>query len=248
MRLAKNFLISNPVARRTQREAVEHKILRYLREHVYSTLPLLQQVAGYTSQQGTRQAMKRLERIDCVRQHVLLGPGQRLSLWGITHVGQALAFDLSSELPIGATFEPSKVAFSTIPHHLDLQRIRLQAERVGWTKWQHGDRMGVVGRDDKRPDAIALDLAGNKVAIECERTIKSPQRYKSILSIYLQAIRAGQFSWVVWISPTEDISRRVQKIILSIEKVPVDGRSVPIEPARHHKHLAFTTYQKWPTT
>lgn len=244
---AKDFLLATPTARLMQRELVDRRLLRFMREHIYSTLSILQLVAGYTSTQGIRQAMQRLERADCVRHHVFTGPGQRLSLWGITHSGQAFAFDLSSELPVTATFEPSKIAYSTVPHHLDLQRIRLQAERSGWTHWQHGDRFGVVGKDDKRPDAVAVDLAGNTVAIECERTIKTPQRYKSILSVYLQAIRAQKFSWVVWISPTEDISRRVEKIILSIERVPVDGRAVPIDPARHHKHLVFTTYQKWPT-
>lgn len=247
MAASKDFLISDPAGRRTQREAVDHKLLRFLREHIYSTPSVLQQVAGYTSTQGIRQALQRLERLDLVRHHVFTGPGQRLSLWGITNAGQALAFDLTSELPVTATFEPSKLAYSTVPHHLDLQNLRVFAEKTGWTQWQHGDRLGAVGKDDKRPDAVVLDPLGDTVAIECERTIKTPQRYRSILSAYLQAIRAGQFSRVIWISPTEDISRRVEKIILSIEKVPVDGRAVPIDPGRHHKHLVFTTYQKWPT-
>lgn len=247
MASSKDFLISDPAGRKSQREAVDHKLLRFLREHIYSTPSVLMQVAGYTSTQGIRQALQRLEKLDCLKHHVFTGPGQRLSLWGITHAGQALAFDLNSELPVSAAFEPSKLAYSTVPHHLDLQSLRVSAEQAGWTKWQHGDRLGVVGKDDKRPDAVVRDPSGNAVAIECERTIKTPQRYRSILSVYLQAIRANQLSCVIWISPTDDISRRVEKIILSIEKVPVDGRLVPIDPARHHKHLAFTTYKKWPT-
>lgn len=243
----KDFLLSSPAARLAQRDIVNRKLLRFLRTHIYSTLPILQQVVGYRSSQGIRQALRRLERIDYVRQHIHVGPGQRLALWGITHVGQAFAFDLGNELPVAATFEPSKLAASTIPHHLDLQMIRMKAEDEGWTMWKHGDRMGAVGKDDMRPDAVAVDPSGKVVAVECERSLKSQQRYRGILSAYLQAIRAGQFSRVIWISPTEDISRRVQKIILSIERVPVDGRSVPIEPERHHKNLVFTTYQKWPT-
>lgn len=244
---AKDFLLTSPAARLMQRNLVDRRILRYLRDHVYSTLAILQQVAGYTSSQGIRQAMQRLERADCVRHHVLTGPGQRLTLWGITHLGQALAFDLSTEMPVAATFEPSKVAYTTVPHHLDLQLIRMQAEQAGWTMWKHGDRMGTVGKDDMRPDAVALDPLGKKVCIEVERFPKSYPRYRSILSSYLQSIRAEKYSRVVWISPTDDMSHRVQKIILSIEKVPVDGRLVPIDPARHHKHLEFTTYKKWPT-
>lgn len=244
---AKDFLLKSPAARLMQRNLVDRRILRYLRDHVYSTLAILQQVAGYTSSQGIRQAMQRLEQADCVRHHVLTGPGQRLTLWGITHVGQALAFDLSTEMPVTAVFEPSKVAYTTVPHHLDLQFIRMQAEKAGWTMWKHGDRMGTVGKDDMRPDAVAVDALGKTTAVELERFPKSNSRYRVILSAYLQAIRAEKISRVVWVSPTEDISQRIKKIILSIEKVPVDGRAVPVEPARHHKCLAFTTYKKWPT-
>jgi hypothetical protein len=242
---AKDFLLATPAARQMQRELVDHRLLRFLREHIYSTLPILQQVAGYSSLQGIRQAMQRLEKAEYVRQHVLTGPGQRLPLWGITHAGQAFAFELETELPVAVAFEPSKVAYSTVPHHLDLQQLRMTADKAGWTHWQHGDRLGALGRDDKRPDAVATDPLGNRVAIECERTIKTPQRYKVILSFYLQAIRAGEFSRVVWLSPTEDTSLRVRKILLSIERVPVDGKQVAVVPGKHHINLQFFSYQGW---
>jgi hypothetical protein len=243
---AKKSLLPSPAARQAQRSLVDRRLLRFLREHIYSTLPILQQVAGYTSPQGIRQAVQRLEKLDLVRQHTLIGPGQRLKLWGITHNGQGMAFALETEHPVTIAFEPSKLAYSTVPHHLDLQLLRVKAEAVGWTEWQHGDRLGSVDKDGKRPDAVALDISGKRVAVECERTMKAPQRYKSILSSYLQAIRAGQFTRVVWVSPTEDISQRVKKIILSISQVPVAGKQVAVDPARHHQNLQFTFYQEWP--
>ncbi len=246
MPAAKDSLLATPAARRAQRKQVDWKLLRFLREHIYSTLPILQQVAGYQSSQGIRQAMQRLEELELVRHHVLTGPGQRLVFYGITHTGQGMAFDLATELPVGTAFEPSKLAYSTIPHHLDLQFLRVKAEAAGWTQWKHGDRLGIVDRDGKRPDAVARDPLNRRVAIECERTLKAPQRYKAILSNYLQAIRAGNFARVVWISPTEDTMRRVQKIILSIERVPVAGKQVLIDPARHHQNLEFISYQEWP--
>lgn len=244
---AKDSLLASPAARLAQRELVNHRLLRFLRVHIYSTLPKLKEIAGYTSHQGIRQALVRLERRDLVRHHLLTGPGQRLTLWGITHAGQALAFDLDSEMPVATAFEPSKLAYSTVPHHLDLQLLRIRAEADGWREWQHGDRFGAVGKDDKRPDAVAIDPTGSCFAIECERSIKTPQRYRVILSIYLQAIRAGKYSGVFWVSPTDDVSQRVKKIVLAIEKVAVDGRPVSVDPARHHKFLFFTTYQKWPS-
>jgi hypothetical protein len=243
---AKESLLPSPAARQAQRALVDRRLLRFLREHVYSTLPILQQVAGYTSTQGIRQALQRLEKGDLVRRFVLTGPGQRLQLWGITHTGQGMAFDLATEFPVTTAFEPSKVAYTTVPHHLDLQLLRVKAEAVGWTEWQHGDRLGAVDKDGKRPDAVALDPSGKSVAIECERTMKAPQRYKLILSSYLQAIRSGQFARVVWVSPTEDISQRIKKIILSITQVPVAGKQVSVDPTRHHQNLQFTFYQEWP--
>lgn len=74
-------------------------------------------------------------------------------------------------LQVRPHFEPSKLAPVSVAHHLDIQMARLQAERQGWTGWVPGDRLpaGLV----MRPDAVAVDPQGNRIAIEIERHVKT---------------------------------------------------------------------------
>lgn len=53
-------------------------------------------------------------------------------------------------------------------HRLDTQRMRLAAEKAGWTQWV--PERALQGRGLKKvPDAAAIDTRGHLVAIEIER-------------------------------------------------------------------------------
>lgn len=238
-------LMRDPALRSLRKAQKEQAVLRFLRQHIWSTQDILQQVMGLASRQAAHKSLTKLEKQGLLRRHQYETLGGRLTVWGITIQGQAHAFDVGSETPITAYFEPSRVSEQTIHHQLDLQKLRLAAERSGWTKWVDGDRLNIQDKNFKRPDAIARHPSGSVVAIECERTFKSLKRYEQILIHYLKLIKGEQIHEVIWISPSEDMAKRLQAIITSITEVRIQGQKVLIDSERHHAHLHFCSYDQW---
>jgi len=239
-------LIRDPAVRSHRKAQKEQALLRFLRQHIWSTQDILQQVMGLTSRQAAHKNLTNLEKQGLLRRHLYETLGGKLTVWGITHQGQAHAFQVGTETIITTYFEPSRVSEQTIHHQLDLQKLRLAAERTGWTNWVDGDRLNIQDKNLKRPDAIVRHPSGSLVAIECERTFKSLKRYEQILFQYLRWLKAGQIQEVIWLSPTEDMAKRLQAIITSIKEVRIQGQKVLIDPERHHTHLHFCSYEKWP--
>ncbi len=239
-------LIMNPQDRKKRQDEKRSLLLRFLRQHIWSTQCILQQVIGLSSRQSAHKFLTSLEQKGLLRRYTYDALGGRVTLWGITYQGQSLAFDLETESLIPAYFEPSRVSQQTIYHQLDLQRLRLVAESNGWQNWQDGDRLVMQDKSQKRPDAIAQDANGHLVAVECERTFKSPKRYELILLEYLKLIKSGAINHVVWVCPAHDMAMRLRKILISITSLKVEGKKVQIEPEKHHIHLHFCAYEVWP--
>lgn len=239
-------LISSPKERSSRRDAKRWTVLRFLRQHLWSSQDILQDAMGLESRQAAHKTLVRLESELLIRRHTFDALGGKITLWGITEHGQALAFDLVSEQPFSSYFEPSKVSEQNLRHELELQRLRLRAEACGWTDWIDGNRIGNINKNEKRPDAIATDTQGKRTAVECERTLKVTRRYSQHLASYLRSIKAGDIARVVWVAPSQELAARLQKIIFSIKTVRVAGQNVAIDPGRHHQHLHFTSYDRWP--
>jgi hypothetical protein len=240
-----NLLISAE-ARAERREAKRRAALRFLRQHLWSTQDILQVVMGLNSRQAAHKGLVVFEEAGLIRRHTLDALGGPVTLWGITPHGQACAFHLGTEAPLPAYFEPSRISEQTARHQLDLQRLRLRAEAAGWKDWTDGNRIGDVGKEGKRPDAIVTDPLGRCTAIECERLMKTVKRYERVLAGYLRAIKAGTVARVVWVSPEPEIAARLRAIITGITAVRVGGQRVAIDPIRHHVNLYFTDYEEWP--
>jgi hypothetical protein len=187
-----------------------------------------------------------MEKSGLLRRHRYQVLGGSFTIWGITHNGQAMAFDPVEEQIISATFDPNRVSVALIQHQLDLQRLRLVAEGEGWGDWLDGDRMGSRSVFEKRPDALATMPDGRRVAIECERSFKSLKRYQSTLLMYLRLIKSGEIACVVWVSPTPDFSARLHAIMTAFTEFRLNGQTLQVDPARHHANLHFTSYQDWP--
>jgi len=242
----KKTLLS-PIQRHARRAERQQQVLRFLREEIWSSTELLGQVMGIKSPQGVHKALVSMEKDGLLSRMPVTICGRRaLSVWGITPHGQALAFDIDAgETPISMYFEPSRVALVTMDHHLDVQRIRLQAERAGWTDWMPGSRLGRSTPKSKRPDAIVRDPSNVVVAIEIERTIKTNKRYEAILSHYLQKVKSGDYGYVQYLSPTIDFSTRLSHVIRNIKAVPVRGARVPLRE-EHYQAFRFNAYEGWP--
>ena len=242
----KTNLILDPNVRKARKTDKQKAILRFLRQHIWSTQTILQEVMGLSSRQAAHKSLVNMEVLGHLKRHSYDSLGGKVTVWGITHQGQAHAFEVGTEVIISSYFEPNRVSEQTIRHELDLQRIRLIAESHGWKNWQDGNRLVVQDKNLKRPDAITQSPSGQIVAIECERTFKSMKRYEQILIQYLRWLKTGSIHEVVWLTPTYDMSKRLQIMLTSIHEVRIQGQRVLIEPARHHAHLHFCSYEKWP--
>jgi hypothetical protein len=221
-------------------------LLNFLRQEIWSTSDILRIVLKLRSRQGIAKVLNAFREDGLIERHeVRLVNEQKIVLWGITAHGQAMAFDPESEKVIPTYFEPSKIHDSTLRHTLDIQRLRTVAEQHGWKKWINGDRLTKLLNDDRRPDALAMSTNGELIAIEVERTIKTVKRYQSILASYLRAIKLNEVVKVIWLCPTEDLTKRLQSIVSGITYVVVEGQRISIDPERHHVNLAFMSYTQF---
>lgn len=229
-------------AQREQRIAEKRsRLLRFLRDEIYTTAPIAGQVMGIRSRQAIYTTLLRISRDGEIRS-ANLDTGDRTILWGITPHGQACAYDPDTEAPADKIFEPGRVGKLVLNHTLDLQRIRLMVEAAGWVDWVAGDRMGKWKKGMSRPDALVTHPNGNRVAIEVERTIKTRKRYASIIVERLRAVKEGHISRVVYTCPTIDQARRLKGLFEQIPWVPVNGQRVALTE-KHRSAFTFTDYQ-----
>lgn len=239
-------MITNPQARKKRQAEKQYLVLRFLRQHLWSTQLILQAILKLQSRQATHKSLCQMEQAGLVKSHIFSALGGKLTLWGITAHGQAVAFNPEHEELFSRYFEPSRISEQIIRHQLDLQMLRIKSEALGWANWLDGDRLGNLENDSKRPDAIVLNKSGLKVAIECERTFKTTKRYEQILLSYLRLLKKGIIHEVVWVSPSDDFSYRLKVLITSIKKLKFAGQIIQIDPNKHHANLYFCSYEKWP--
>ncbi|RLJ64594.1 MobC family replication-relaxation protein [Sulfurisoma sediminicola] len=229
---------------REQRQAAKRRaLLRWLRVEIFTRPGIAGDVMGITSARAVRKTVAAMARDGLVVTYTLaLGSGVKLALIGITAHGQGMAFDPAiDDGPESKYFEPSRVPVSVLAHALDLQRLRLAAERAGWHGWRYGDREAKWQKGQSRPDAIVTTAAGEIVGVECERTIKTLKRYEVVIADRLQAIKAGKFTRVLYTSPTPEIAAAVAAMFAKVEAVPVAGQRVKLEQ-RHRDAFRFTDY------
>lgn len=240
-----------PPSERKERTAAKRQaILRLLRDEIYTTREVVQELLGVaptpakmTLAAMARDGLLRMEQVDCPS-------GWRPFLWGITAEGQAMAFDPATEQPGERVFEPGRVGLTVVRHTITIQRCRIRAERCGWTNWQAGDRLGHWGKDQGRPDAIATAPNGERLAIEVEHTLKTTKRYEAVLWDRLRQVKAGNFERICWLTDDADRAQRLEAIIKNITEFTREHAGqkhhVRIDPAVHHPRLIFKPLADWP--
>lgn len=234
------MLIKSFAERQSRTAEKRDKLLRFLRDETWSSLANLSDLLGM-SISPTFKTLQQLTRDDFLVEHKI--PELRLGLWGITPKGLAFAWDESEAMAFRPYFEPGKLSVTSIRHNLDIQRARLIAERAGWTGWIPGTRLPPGLK--KRPDAVASNTAGEKIAVEVERSVKTQKRYESIFSIYLQLIRQGHYQSVHYVCPDAALAPRLQRLFGLVQAVPVAGDRVPISE-RHRARFPVFALDNWP--
>jgi len=199
-----------------------------------------------------------------IKQVLLNIMGGEVLLYGITSSGVKFAskhylnFQASNGLNSFPKLLSTRLSPTFIPHRLDIQMLRIRAERAGWTQWVNADtghvfdlhREGIkhcglpILVSQHRPDAWSVNPVGDRVCVECERTIKSKLRYAAILCDYLLALKRGDFDQVIWVCPNTDIKNKLENLITSITHVQIGLVSVLI-PRNRFERFHFMTYDDW---
>jgi hypothetical protein len=225
------------------------RILAWLSDEGWSSVPVLADALGLTVE-PTRRALRSLMRDGLVRRQELSRPQTRpLVVYTLTPHGSLMASDPgdSEVLPEHYTPRLSVVSFE---HGLGVQQARIQAERAGWTEWC-GTRRAKARAErygwPKVPDAIGRDPEGQVVAIEVERTAKTPRRYREIVAMYLQMTAGPELDRVQYLCPDPRLVPRLRGLWERIDYVVIDGKRWPVKD-EHRERFSFAGLENWPET
>lgn len=164
---------------------------------------------------------------------------QDVLVFGITPHGLALSDNYGNP-----RHEMGRTNGAQIEHRICGQRMRIKAEAAGWTDWTPERVIRLTPGLKKIPDAAATNPAGNRIAVEIERSIKTPKRYQEIIVAYLLEIKAGRYSEVHYVSP-QGVEKLVRGTFDRIESVKFGGEIVKLE-AKHRARFKFFSFDEWP--
>ena len=223
-------LINSKVERDRIRAEKQSKILSFLLEERFSTSAVLALLLDMTPN-GVQRILLKLEKNELIKAHTVDFElsAWNLKIWGLTPTGALLASDLDEDLKF---FEVGRIKPVTIAHSLALQRVKVIALRFGWEQWESSSRMLKKANESRStwvqvPDAVARSPKGRKVAIELERTVKTPKRYVEILANYAEMISMGVIDEVVYVCP-EQLTIRLERLFHRIEKIIFKGRVITV--------------------
>jgi len=220
-------------------QAKEKIVLDFLASgEVWTTEPILCNLLSL-SPRRVQVLLARMARDGLVKPERVEGFGRLRWAWGITPTGIAFSENAAPDCP---RFE-SLPSLQFMQHHIDTQRARLQAEAAGWS-WEPGKLLYNRGWH-KVPDALATSPQGERVAVEIERTIKTPLRYQQIIPQALRDVKAGRYDRVQYISP-QNRADAVERALHRVEVVKVGGEPVKLTD-QHWARFSFSNLADWPT-
>jgi hypothetical protein len=237
-------------ARLARRDDKRRRSLAFLRSEIWCTPDVIGLVAGVQDPRTIESTLAGME-LDqlIIREECTLPSGRRVKLVGITMDGQAHISHMLGKPLVDRAYERGRAGLAQIDHRCDLQRMRIQLALSGWTNWTYPDRAPVEEKSHAgthRADAIATMPDGVVAALEVERNTKSGARYRPILSHHMNAIARGDYSRIVYTSPTQAIANAVRSLITRINYIVVAGRETAVTPEMI-SHFQFLTYQQLTT-
>lgn len=238
-------------ARRNEKRA---RLLEFLRTETFTSIEVAGELLGI-QRNAVYKTLRSLRAEGLIEKHQVQTEMWAKILWGITTHGAAVATPPGEDF---FWFEPGRTSASTLAHDLWLQKIRVKADGASWKNWQPErairrtlakENKAEAGQSKwlKVPDAVAENPDGEIIAIEVERTIKSPKRYQQIMLAYLQMITSGLVSRVEYVCITPVVFERLPGIFRRIEYVTIEGERLKIED-KHRSKFSFLNVQEWPTS
>lgn len=242
-------LIPHSHPERLARKAEKRRrLLGFLRTEFWTTPEIAGVVMGISDRTAIRDTLLGMSRDDLIVQDEIPLLAGKLSVVGITMSGQAQASEAIGKQLVVRVYERGRIGLTTIHHTLDLQRLRIVAARAGWKGWTYLDRVTpqqlVTGRRH-RADALVVHPDGFRVALECERTIKTRKRYRAIVGEHLESVQRGEYDKVVWACPTETFSKALDQVLASIPRIIVSGRDLPFAE-QERACMRVCTYAQFP--
>lgn len=247
MNISSNLIPHSHAQRMARREDKRRKVLAFLRSELWTLPEIIGLVAGVADLRTIRSTIAGMVRDELVTTEACVLPsGRRVELVGITMSGQAQAAYLLSKPLAERAFERGRAGLAQVDHRADLQRLRIQLAQAGWTGWVYPDRQPVPEKSQAgshRPDAIAIAPDGAVCAIECERSVKTSKRYRAIIGQHLSAIARGDYTRVIYTSPSEPTRVAVRSLVTGCERAIVSGRDMTLTD-EHRTLFRFYTYQE----
>lgn len=210
------YLISDPKERKERALKKETDVLRWLKDEIYSTTAILADVMCVEAR-AARTVLNRLAaRGLIVKDEIRFFGARALALWGITPAG-LFHISTAEEIAKGSLryHTPGSIKPLTIEHAIGVQECRMFFEyEFDYYDWV-SDRLlpgkGLKAKDPKRwplyPDGVFSfakdkDAKETVVAIEFERSRKTPVRYVEIIKAHLKNIQNSRYSAVWYVCPT----------------------------------------------
>lgn len=239
-------LISSKAERDRIRAENETKILSFLLEERFSTPKILAQHLRKTPN-GTQRILRRMEANGLIKSHSvdfeLSAWNQKI--WGLTPTGTCLATPEDEDVKF---FEVGRIKPVTMTHSLKLQRVKVAAISKGWSQWESSSKMLQRATKSRSiwiqiPDAVGISPRGRKVAIELEKTLKTPKRYVEILANYAEMLASETIAEVIYVCP-DPLTKRVKRQFYKIEKIIFKGKAIAVHESLLRRFY-FLSYEEW---
>ena len=235
------MLINDYKERMKRSQNNQERLLTLLRDETWTSAPMASNWLGL-SLSATYKLLTRLENKNLVKEFYV--EDLKYKIWGISQNGLLMSWKENEVMQIRPYFQPSKIKPVMMQHHLDLQLARFNAEKSGWGNWHLGSLL--PKQIGKRPDAIATSSDGQTIAVELERSVKTKKRYEVIFSLYLQAIKRGEYQSIHYVCPNAEFATRLRRLFNMIETVTVAGNRVVLKD-KHREKLPIFCLDSWPT-
>ncbi len=215
------------------------KILFFLSEETFSTQGILADLIG-AKQSNTSRLLSRLVVLGMLVKKEISFLDITFYIWGITMNGLA---EVGGDAIFYQMFDVNRIGVSKFHPRIEMQKVRLNLDFLGWTDWHSGKRaeFQILFKKHKLyhiPLAFVL-TGGRPVAIEYEAEIRWTTTYQRIMCNHILAVKHKLCSHIVYISPTIRKKNALKAKFNSIKFVSVHGVNNQIE--EHHRAL-FSFY------
>lgn len=239
-------LIHDYSERMKRARANEDKVLQFLKTELYSTANVISKLLNFKTVNSVYKVLNRMIREDLISVEEIVSDNvvaKSLRLYGITTHGAVMGQTEEDNPLLVHTFQPSKVNLTTLQHRIDTQLLRIEAEKTGRT-WIALNNIELL-KGSKLPDGMILLADGRKLAIEVERTAKSPKRYQEIANLYADTFKQNNLVNVLYLFPDVGLKNRVERIFKALPILGTGINAIQLREGDIYSLFTFMTYEEF---